>query len=261
MAGQARQFVYVLPAKQQIVLAQYALDELRRELLADGAAVLVKHDAARLVQHLPPALPGHVAEVGVFQVERLQQRVKAAQLQELVAVESAASAAAVEAGKEVRHRRVVAMTHAQGAVLPPGLRQAGFFAQLVGVGEEDLAGDREYVRIAKALQQRHQKIRRHPHIAVQQHHDIVLRRAKAGVGAAPESQVARQRLQVHLREVGAQVLRAAIGGAVVHHHDFVLHVAGQRRDHARQVLLQQVAPVPIWNDYTGGVRARRPGRR
>ncbi len=66
------------------------LDVLRRELLPDGAAMLVKHDAARLVEHLPAALPGHVAEVGIFQVEGRQQGIEAAQFEELVAVEGAA---------------------------------------------------------------------------------------------------------------------------------------------------------------------------
>ena len=75
------------------------------EMLADGAAMLVIHDALRLVEHLPAALPGHVAEVGVFQIERREQRIEAAELQKFAPVEGAGSAAAVEAGIEIRRRR------------------------------------------------------------------------------------------------------------------------------------------------------------
>ena len=70
------------------------------ETLADGAAVFVIHHAARLVEHLPAALPGQVAEVGVFQVKGRQQLVEAAELEELAPVEGARAAAAVEARKE-----------------------------------------------------------------------------------------------------------------------------------------------------------------
>ena len=151
--------------------------------------MLVEYHAARLVEHLPAALPCHVAEVGVFQVEGLQQAVESAELEELRAVEGATSAAAVEAGKQVVDRVVDAVTHAQAAVLPPALREAGLFAELGRVGEEDLAGDGEDLGIAEAFQQRRQKIRSHAHVAVQQDDDLVLRGAEAGIGAAAEAQV------------------------------------------------------------------------
>ena len=181
----------VLPAEQHVVLLEDGLDLLLRELLADGAPVLVEYHAARLVEHLPAALPRHVAEVGVFQVEGLQQRVESAEFEKLGAVEGAASAAAVEAGKEVVDRVVDAVADAQAAVLPPALREAGFFADFGRVGEEDLAGDGEDFGIAEALQQRRQEIGSHPHVAVQQDHDVVLRRAEAGIGSAAEAQVLR----------------------------------------------------------------------
>ena len=146
------------------------------------------------------------------------------------------------------------MAHAQAAILPPALRQAGFFAQLGRVGEEDLAGDGEHIGVVEAFQQRREEIGRHPHIAVQQDHDVVFRRAESGVGAAAESQVARQRHQLDLRETGADKLRAAICGAVVHHHDLVVRIARQGGDDGRQILFQQVAAVPVGDDHGGGTR-------
>ena len=195
---QPRPLVNILPAEQHVVFLQDRLDLFLRELLADRAAMLVEHHAARLVQHLPPALPRHVAQVGVFQVEGLQQLVESAELEKLATVEGATSAAAVEAGKEVVDCVVDAMAHAQAAVLPPALRQAGLFADFGRIGEEDLAGYREDFGIAEAFQQRRQEVRSHSHVAVQQHHDVVLRRAEAGIRSAAEAQVLRQREHGHI---------------------------------------------------------------
>src|SRR5258708_5855379 len=97
MSRQPRDLVNIFPAEQQVILLEHGLNMLRREGLADGATVLVEHHAARLVQHLPSALPGHEAEVRVLQIERLQQRIESAQLQKLAPIERTASAAAVEA--------------------------------------------------------------------------------------------------------------------------------------------------------------------
>ena len=146
------------------------------------------------------------------------------------AVEGAGAAAAVEAGKQIADRGVDAVAHAQAAVLPPALRQAGLFAHLGRVAEEDLAGDRENFGIAEAFEQRRQEIRRHPHVAVQQHHDVVPGGAEPGVRSAAEAQVLRQRQ--HLDTAGnarAHEIRAAIRRAVIHHDDLVVRVAGQRR--------------------------------
>ena len=85
------------------------------------------------------------------------------------------------------------MAHAQAAVLPPALRQAGLLADLGRVAEEDLAGDGEDLGIGEAFQQRRQEIGGHAHVAVQQHDDVVLGGAEAGVGAAAEAQILRQR--------------------------------------------------------------------
>ena len=53
--------------------------------------------------------------------------------------------------------------------------------------------------------------------------------AEAGVRAAAEAEVAGQRQQLDLREMRAHELRAAIGGSVVDHDDFVAGIARQRR--------------------------------
>src|SRR2546423_15469521 len=101
MRQQARRLVNVLPREQKIILFEHCLDQRFGERLADRAAVLVVNNAARLVKHFPSAFPGLVSEIGVLQVERRQERVEAAQLEEFAAVESAGAAAAIEAGKQV----------------------------------------------------------------------------------------------------------------------------------------------------------------
>ena len=205
--GQAPPFVNVLPAEQQKILFQNGLDLRVAEALADGAAMLVVDHAARLVEHLPAALPGHVAEVGVFQVEGREQLVEAAEFEELVAVEGAGAAAAVEAREEIGDGGVDAMAHAQAAILPPALREAGLLAELVGVAEEDLAGDGEDAGIAEAFEQRRKEIGGHAHVAVEQHDDVVFGGAEAGVRAAAEAEILVERDQFHLRESSADDTR------------------------------------------------------
>jgi hypothetical protein len=137
------------------------------------------------------------------------------------------------------------MPHAQASILPPALRQPGLFAHAGRVAKEDLAGDRKHIRVREAFEERRQEIGRHPHIAVQQHHDAIPGGANAGVGAAAKAQVLGERQQPHLRKPLGHEGRAAVGGTIVHHHDFVPGVAGQRGNHRRQVLLQQVFAVPV----------------
>ncbi len=114
------------------------------------------------------------------------------------------------------------MAHAQAAILPPALRQAGFFAQLGRVAEEDLAGDGEHIGVVEAFQQRREEIGRHPHIAIQQDHDFVFRRAESGVRSAAESQVRGSATSLTCGKRGAHELRAAIFRPVVHYHDLVV---------------------------------------
>src|ERR1039457_2658305 len=189
MRHQARPLVNILPAEENAVLPDDGLDIVIGEIPADGATVLVEYHAAGLVEDLPAALPCHVAEVGVFQVERCQQLVESAKFEELRAVEGATSAAAVEAGEEVVDSIVDSVTHVQAAVLPPALGEAALLAEPVWVAEEDLAGDGEDFAVAEAFQQGRQEIGSHAHVAIQQDDDIVPGGAEAGVGATAEAQV------------------------------------------------------------------------
>src|SRR5690348_12338308 len=173
MRCQAWHFVNVLPAEENVILLEDCLNLIVGELLADGAAMLVEYHAARLVVDLPAALPRYETQVRVLQVEGFQQRVEAAEFEELGAVESAAPAAAVEAGIEIVDCPVDAVAYAQAAILPPALREARLFADLGRVGEEDLAGNGEDFGIAEAFEQRRKKIGSHSHVAVQQDYDVV----------------------------------------------------------------------------------------
>src|SRR5579864_124876 len=133
----------VLPGEQEEVFLEHRLDVSVRKALADGAAVFVIHHAGRLVENFPASFPGEIAQVRVFQIKRFEQLVKPAQLQKLLAVERAGAAAAVETGIELTDFGLDAMPYAESSLQPPALRQAGFFARLVGIGKEDLAGDGE----------------------------------------------------------------------------------------------------------------------
>ena len=93
---QAGPFVNVLPAEENEILCKNQVDLRLRELLSNRPSVFVIHDAPRLIQHFPAALPRKITEIGVFQVEGPQELVEAAELEELAAIESAGSAAAIE---------------------------------------------------------------------------------------------------------------------------------------------------------------------
>src|SRR2546423_6183699 len=97
MRAQLAPVVNVFPDPQDVILLEHCLDPFLTEALADGAAVLMIHDALRLIENFPAALPGQITEVGILEVKRLEQRVKAAQLEEFSPVEGAGTAASVEA--------------------------------------------------------------------------------------------------------------------------------------------------------------------
>src|SRR5271168_4558437 len=105
--------------------------------------MLVIHLAGRLVQDFPAAFPGLVAEVGVFEIEGMEQLVESAEFEKFAAIEGAGSAAAVKTRERRLDGVVDAMTHAQTSVFPPALRETGFFAALFGIAEINLAGDAE----------------------------------------------------------------------------------------------------------------------
>ena len=153
------------------------------------------------------------------------------------------------------------MADAELAVFPPALRQAGFLAYLRRVGEEYLTGNGEHQWVAEAFEQGSEEIRGHAHIAVEQNHDVIGGGAESGIGAAAETEILFEAYKSYLGEVGAYEFGAAIGGAIIHHHDFVSRIAGQGGDDGGQVLREQIATVPVGNDHAGGGGIRRGGSR
>src|SRR5579871_1558510 len=132
-------FMDVLPREQQVILLEHCLNLRFTEALADGSTVFVIHDTARLVQHLPAALPCHVPEVRIFQIERREQIVESAELQKFATVEGTRSADPVEAGKHVGEFFIDAMADLQIAIDPSAFRESGLFARLVRIAKKDLA--------------------------------------------------------------------------------------------------------------------------
>ena len=128
------------------------------ETFPDGAAMLVMHDARRLIENLPAALPRQESKIRVFEIKRREQLIEAAESKEFAAIESAGAAAAIKAGKEAVDRGVLTMADAQTAILPPALRQARFFTPFRVVAKENLAGDGENCFIRKAFEQRREKV-------------------------------------------------------------------------------------------------------
>ena len=109
------------------------------------------------------------------------------------------------------------MTHPQAAIGPPALGEASLLPFLYRVGEEDLAGDGKDARVVEAFQQGGQEVRLDAHVGVQQDDDIVFGGPEAGIGAATEAAIRRERHQLYLRETLTKKLGAAVGGAVVDH--------------------------------------------
>ena len=109
--------VDVLPDHQYIIFLQIDADGLRREMLADGSAMLVIKVAARLVENFPSPPPCAVGEIGVFQVERLKERVKPAHLQKFFPVIGRGAASGVEGRKRHCNAFVDDMADSQKAFL------------------------------------------------------------------------------------------------------------------------------------------------
>ena len=189
MFGEASGFVDVLPDEQQAVLLEHGVDVGGGEVLADRGAVFVVDDATRLVKDHPASLPRHVADVGVFEVERLEQSVETAQLEEFAAVVGCGSAAGVEGGEEGVHLIIVAVCHVQTAVDPTTLHEAGLLAALVGVGEVDLRGDGEDAGVGESFEQGFEEAGLGAHVVVEQQDDVVGGAPDAGVRTTTEAEV------------------------------------------------------------------------
>ena len=72
-----------------------------------------------------------------------------------------------------------------------------------------------------------EKIALHAHIAIQQHDDVILGRAKTRVGSAAETKITIERQYAYGREVVAQEFRTAVFGPVIHNDDFVVGIAAR----------------------------------
>ncbi len=224
--------------------------------------MLVMHHARGLIQHLPAAFPRHESQIRVFQIKRREQFIESAQLEKLPPVECARAPAAIKAREEAIDGGIFAMAHAQPAILPPAFGQARFFAALRFVAEENLAGDGEDRVIREAREQRREEVRLHAHIGVEQHDDIVLRRAKPGIRTAAEAQVFRQ-----------APARAPPGNSFASnprcHRVEPLSTTtislpgcrGDRGNPGRQKSLQQIPAIPVGNHERCGSRLRPRVRR
>src|SRR6185437_1056064 len=71
MRDAARRLMDIFPAEQQAVFLEYRLNLFFRKMLADGTAMLVIDDAARLIEHFPATLPRHKTEIGIFEIKWL----------------------------------------------------------------------------------------------------------------------------------------------------------------------------------------------
>ena len=251
----------VLPAKENEIPFEHQLDLCASEVLADGAAVLVIDDAARMVHHLPPLFPSHVSEVCVFQIEGSEQLVKTTELEKFSTVEGARSAAAIEARVRLRYRLVDTVPDAKTAILPPTLRETRFLAQLGWIAEEDLAGDGEHPGVCERFQQRLEEIRLDAHIAIEQDDDVVLCGFEAGVGAAAETAILFELQYADGWKALPGKFRASIRGGVVDNDDLVAGIARGCRDYRWQMLLQQIATIPVRDDDGCGCVGRRLVRR
>ena len=112
------------------------------------------------------------------------------------------------------------MADAKCPLLPPAFSQSGLLAELLGIGEEDLAGDGEDFLVGEPVQQWCEKIALHSHVAVEQHDDVVPRGAEACVRSAAEAEILFERDHANLRKGLAEKLGAAVGRSVVDHDDF-----------------------------------------
>ncbi len=143
------------------------------------------------------------------------------------------------------------MADPKAPALPPEFRQPSLFANLVWIGKEDLAGNREYLFIRESIQQRLEKIRFHAHVAIQQHHYIVPSLSESRVGAAAEAEIFFERHHADLGKAFADECGATIGRTVIHHDDFAPGDAPRRGDHRRKILFEKIAAIPVGNHDRG----------
>ena len=157
------------------------------------------------------------------------------------------------------------MADPQSTLQPPAFGEAGLLTQLLIVRHEDLAGHREDLVVREAFKKGCEKPGVHAHVAVQEDNDLVSRCLEALVGSGPKSEIAIQGHHANAGVVPPHEIHAIVLGPVVDHNHFAPRMVGNRRDHRRQILFEQVAPVPVGNDNarrsSGGplVRGRLSG--
>jgi len=126
---------------------------------------------------------------------------------------------------------------------------AGLLAPPRGVGELDLAGDRENIRCAPR-QDRVQRIRRQTHVAVEQiHPGLVDTRQQARDGAV-ETESARAETPTHVGEAHHQCAIVRLGSAIHQHMDLMPRLdAATRQRQCRERAGQQIRAAALGNQY------------
>src|SRR5260370_19356642 len=161
MLQQQPPFVGVFPSEQEKILFENSLNVGFAEAPADGSTMFVIDHAGGLVEVHPSALPGLVAEVRVFEIERREKVVEASQLEKLAAIIRAGAAAAGGKGITLPNGLIDAVANTEAAALPPAFGETRLLPDLGGIGEIDLTGDREHSFVVEAVEQRLQEVRLH----------------------------------------------------------------------------------------------------
>src|SRR5262249_24191794 len=137
-------------------------------------------------------------------------------------IERARPPAAVKARVQLLDLRLDSVPNFQSSLQPPALCQPRLFARLVRIREKNLARYGEDFLILESIEQRLKRTALDTHVAVQQHDDIVLGFAKSRVRSAAESEVGRERKDLHRREVFPHKFSAFIRRSVIDDDDLVL---------------------------------------
>src|SRR5579871_4918405 len=130
------------------------------------------------------------------------------------------------------------MADTEIAPLPPKFGESGFFANLIGIGKENLAGDRKHLCVSEAVEQGLEEIRFDAHVAIEQNDDIVAGGAEPSVRSTAEAEIVFQRDHANLRESLANEVGAAIGRTIVDHDDFASGDALRGGDYGRQIFFE-----------------------
>src|SRR5712692_7282861 len=88
----------ILPDKEVCVFANRTIDKSVSELRFAGPSMFVDHTACRSKETLPTPLPRLVRNVGIFDVKRSVERIKATDCQEFSSIDCARSTPGPENG-------------------------------------------------------------------------------------------------------------------------------------------------------------------